>query len=211
MATPPARIWLRDMTRDDVSAVKRIESAAYEDAWPARLFEKELSNGFAQYLAAVEETTDPPPAGPLTALKRALIGGTHERIVGFMGVWYMVDQLHLVTIAVDPAQQGRGIGRRLLLECFELALEAELNEIVLEVRESNARARALYEAFGFRKAGELNDYYKDNHETAIVMLSGSLSQARDRIASIREALYLEHRGVFEEPPRPAGHEASASD
>ena len=191
------RISLRDMTRDDVPAVKRIESAAYQDAWPARLFEKELANGFAQYVVAVEETADPPPAGPLTALRRAMFGGTHERIVGFMGVWYMVDQLHLVTIAVDPAQQRRGIGTRLLLEVFDLAMEAELNEIVLEVRESNDRARAMYEAFGFRKAGQLLDYYKDNHETAIVMLSGALSQAGERIEAIRDGLYAAHPGVFE--------------
>ena len=191
------RISLRDMTRDDVPAVKRVESAAYQDAWPARLFEKELANGFAQYVVAVEETADPPPAGPLTALRRAMFGGTHERIVGFMGVWYMVDQLHLVTIAVDPGQQRRGIGTRLLLEVFDLAMEAELNEIVLEVRESNDRARAMYEAFGFRKAGQLLDYYKDNHETAIVMLSGALSQAGERIAAIREGLYAAHPGVFE--------------
>ena len=191
------RISLRDMTRDDVPAVKRIESAAYQDAWPARLFEKELANGFAQYVVAVEETADPPPAGPLTARRRAMFGGTHERIVGFVGVWYMVDQLHLVTIAVDPGQQRRGIGTRLLLEVFDLAMEAELNEIVLEVRESNDRARAMYEAFGFRKAGQLLDYYKDNHETAIVMLSGALSQAGERIAAIREGLYAAHPGVFE--------------
>lgn len=197
MDTPSPRIVLREMTRDDVSAVQRIESAAYEDAWPSRLFEQELSNGFAQYLVAVEESTDPPPAGPFTALRRAMFGGTHERIVGFMGVWFMVDQLHLVTIAVDPSRQHRGIGTRLLLECFAIAIEAELNEIVLEVRESNARARTMYEGFGFRKAGELKDYYKDNHETAVVMLSGSLSQARDRIGAIRERLHQRHPGVFE--------------
>jgi ribosomal-protein-alanine N-acetyltransferase len=192
------------MTRADISAIERIESAAYEDAWPARLFEKELSNGFAQYLVAVEERTDPPPAGPISALKRAITGGSSGSLVGFMGVWYMVDQLHLVTIAVDPGWQGRGIGQRLLLECFDLAYEADLNEIVLEVRETNDRARTLYESFGFRKAGELKDYYKDNHETAIVMLSGALTSAHDRLASIRESLYLAHRGVFEGDPSASG-------
>lgn len=189
------RISLRDMTRADISVVKRIESAAYQDAWPARLFESELANGFAQYLVAVEASIEPPPTGAMATLKRALGGGPHGRIVGFMGVWYMVDQLHLVTIAVDPPHQGRGIGARLLIECFDLAFEADLNEIVLEVRESNAPARALYEAFGFRKAGELKDYYKDNHETAIVMLSGSLAQARDRIDAARERLALRHPDV----------------
>jgi len=198
MDTSPPRISLRDMTRADVSAVKRIESAAYEDAWPARIFDRELDNGFAQYVVAVEASADVPAGGPLTTLKRALTGGAHDHIVGFMGVWFMVDQLHLVTIAVDPREQGRGIGTRLLLECFAFAFEADLNEIVLEVRESNARARALYEAFGFRKAGELKDYYKDNHETAVVMLSGSLSQAHVRLDSIRERLFSQHPGVFED-------------
>ena len=113
-----------------------------------------------------------------------------------MGVWYMIDQLHLVTIAVDPGAQGRGLGQRLLLECLELAVEAELNEVVLEVRESNTRARALYEAFGFRKAGQLLDYYKDNHETAIVMLSGPLADAGPRLEAIRTRLGAEHPELF---------------
>jgi ribosomal-protein-alanine N-acetyltransferase len=197
METASPRISLRAMTGADIAAVERIESAAYQDAWPARLFEKELANGFAEYLVAVEATTQPPPSGAMATLRRALGGGAQDRIVGFMGVWYMVDQLHLVTIAVDPPHQGRGIGSRLLIECFDLAFEAELNEIVLEVRESNAPARAMYEAFGFRKAGELKDYYKDNHETAIVMLSGSLAQARDRLDAVRERLGARHPGLFE--------------
>jgi len=195
--TPPSRIVLREMTHTDIPAVKRIESAAYEDAWPARLFREELANGFAHYLVAVEQPSNQ-GGGRTMAVRRALLGRRRERIVGFMGVWYMVDQLHLVTIAVDPAQQGRGIGRRLLLECMELAMEAELNEVVLEVRESNARARALYEAFGFRKAGELRDYYKDNHETAVVMLSGSLEHAAARIATLRQELCAQYPGVFED-------------
>ena len=194
---PPQRIVLREMTRADIGAVRRIESEAYRDAWPSRLFEQELQNGFAQYLVAVERTTTPPPSGPISALRRAVRGGAHERVVGFMGVWYMVDQLHLVTIAVDPHHQGRGVGQRLMLECFRLALEAELTEIVLEVRESNTPARTLYERFGFRKAGELKDYYKDNHETAVVMLSGNLHHARERIDAIQRELRDRHPGVFE--------------
>jgi len=182
MNPPPTPVVLREMTPDDIPEVQRIESAAYQDAWPARLFAKELENAFAQYLVAVER-----PGG----------GEEGERIVGFMGVWYMIDQLHLVTIAVDPTRQGRGLGQRLLLECLDLAREAELNEVVLEVRESNARARALYESFGFRKAGELRDYYKDDHETAFVMLSGPLANADDRLDAIRSQLKGEHPELFE--------------
>ncbi|MDA1010301.1 MAG: ribosomal protein S18-alanine N-acetyltransferase [Chloroflexi bacterium] len=184
MDPTPASVSLREMTPEDIPSVQRIESAAYEDAWPARLFAQELENAFGHYLVAVERT-----------------GGRGEapedgRIVGFMGVWFMTDQLHLVTIAIDPAHQGRGLGQRLLLECLDLAREAELNEVVLEVRESNARARALYDAFGFRRAGELRDYYKDNHETAIVMLSGPLTDAGPRLDAIRARLQDEHPELF---------------
>ncbi|MEX1021938.1 MAG: ribosomal protein S18-alanine N-acetyltransferase, partial [Dehalococcoidia bacterium] len=192
-------VLLRDMARADIRAVRRIESAAYEDAWPSRVFEQELDNGFAHYRVAVERTHDAPASGPLSALKQRVFGVDHERILGFLGVWYMVDQLHLVTIAVDPARQGEGIGQRLMLECLDLALEADLNEVVLEVRVTNERARRLYERFGFRQAGILKDYYQDNHEDAAVMLSGPLDSdaARARRATLRTALEAAHPALFE--------------
>jgi len=210
-STPGTRITLRDMTRADVRAVRRIESAAYEDAWPARAFDAEIANAFACYRVAVEApagtSTPPPPRGPIEALRRRLTRRAHtDRIVGFMGVWYMHDQMHLVTIAVDPTQQGRGIGARLLLECLDLAREAELPEVVLEVRVSNARAQALYERFGFRRAGTLIAYYKDNNEDAYVMLSGRLDDplAIARHAALRETLRA--HGLFEDLDTPRSTE-----
>ena len=83
-------------------------------------------------------------SGPIAALRRRLSRRVAmDRIVGFMGVWYMQDQMHLVTIAVDPTQQGRGIGARLLLDCLDLARDAELQEVVLEVRGAGASLTAL--------------------------------------------------------------------
>ena len=169
------RISMRDMTPGDLRAVRRIESAAYEDAWPARVFDQELQNQFAHYRVAIERAgSDEGDGGVWRALRRRFGGHVDGRIVGFMGAWYMVDQLHLVTIAVDPRDQGRGIGQRLLLDCFDLAFAAELPAIVLEVRESNDRARQLYRSFGFRDTGRLRAYYQDNDEDAIVMLAEGL-------------------------------------
>ncbi len=199
-ATTASRILLRDMAHRDIRAVRHIESAAYQDAWPSRIFENELENDFAHYRVLERVEPRESPSGVLPALRRALgRGRAGDRILGFMGVWYMMDQLHLVTIAVDPADQGRGIGQRLLLDCFDLAREAELGEIVLEVRESNQRARDLYQYFGFRQAGVLKDYYKDNHEDAVVMLSGPLDtpEAIARLDSIRAALREAHPALFE--------------
>ena len=200
-ATPDTRITLRDMTRADVRLVRRIESSAYQDAWPARAFDAELANAFARYRVAVEEPTNldatPAPRGAIATLRQRLMRRAHRpRIVGFMGVWYMQDQMHLVTIAVDPAQQSRGIGARLLLDCVDLARDAELREVVLEMRVSNARAQSLYERFGFRRAGTLLAYYKDNDEDAHVMLSGPLDAPATvlRHAMIRDDLRA--RGTF---------------
>ena len=211
-ASNATRIVLRDMTRADIRAVRRIESAAYEDAWPARAFDAELANAFARYRVAIEEPATasdeperPGARGAIATLRRRLMRRTQrDRIVGFIGVWYMQDQMHLVTIAVDPTQQGRGIGARLLLECMDLAREAELPEVVLEVRVTNERAKALYERFGFHRAGTLLAYYKDNGEDAHVMLSGPLDAAESQLrhTTIRDALRA--RGVFADldTPRP---------
>ena len=208
---PATRITLRDMTRTDIRTVRRIESAAYQDAWPARAFDAELANAFARYRVAVEAPIDPPaqPARGTLAMLRRLAGRAEpQRIVGFMGLWYMQDQMHLVTIAVDPAQQSRGIGARLLLECIDLARAAELPEVVLEVRVTNVRAQQLYQRFGFRRAGTLIAYYKDNHEDAHVMLSGALADPALvlRHDVIRDG--LRERGTFTDldDPRPASDE-----
>lgn len=151
---------IRLMTEGDLDAVRAIEVAAYgTDAWTRRTLEDELVNGFSSYLVAEA------PSG---------------RVAGFAGVWFMRDQLHLVTIAVDPAFQRLGIASRLLLNCLEQARDAEMPSVVLEVRESNAPAQALYERFGFRKLGRLRKYYKDNDEDALVMETPSLDDEAQR-------------------------------
>jgi ribosomal-protein-alanine N-acetyltransferase len=167
MTTDPT-IRIREMIEDDLDDVRAIEEAAYgTDAWTRRALKDELINGFSSYIVA----------------QRA-----DGRVAGFAGVWFMRDQLHLVTIAVDPAQQRRGIASRLLLNCLEQARAAEMPSVVLEVRESNTSAQALYERFGFRTLGRLRKYYKDDGEDALVMETPSLEDEdqRRRIAELAE-------------------------
>ena len=144
---------LHNMQSDDVDLVRDIESEAFQDAWPLRIFEAELENGFAQYRVVKGETTN-----------KGL-----EEMLGYSGVWFMVDQLHLVTIAVRPIYQKLGIGERLLFDVLEQARSSALQKIILEVRQSNLPAQALYRKFGFVKIGELPHYYQDDDETAVVM------------------------------------------
>lgn len=151
---------IRPMLEDDLDAVREIEEAAYgTDAWSRRTLEDELINGSSSYLVAEA------PNGS---------------IVGFAGVWFMRDQVHLVTIAVDPPFQRLGIAARLLLSCLELAREAEMPSLVLEVRASNTAAQRLYERFGFRRLGRLRQYYKDDGEDALVVETPSLDDEAHR-------------------------------
>ena len=151
-------IAIRPLAPADVSEARRVEDAAYGAASPRTPFERELRNGLADYLAAV-----PADAG--------------GAILGLAGVWYTRGQLHLVTLAVDPARQGRGIGRALLRAVLGLAAAAELDSVALEVRASNRRALRLYERFGFRRAGRLRGFYGAGGEDAVVMLLDGLAAA----------------------------------
>ena len=88
-----------------------------------------------------------------------------------------------------PEYQRRGLAQALLLAVCELAVDAEVDSIALEVRSSNERAQRLYELFGFRHHGRLRSYYRDNGEDALVMLLDGLGtpQGRERLSQQRAA------------------------
>jgi ribosomal-protein-alanine N-acetyltransferase len=169
---------------------------------PGTPFERELRNGLAQYVVAVEQADEQPPEeapnGFLHSVRRLFARSREQRLLGFAGVWYTTKQLHIVTVAVEPSEQGRGIGQRLLFECHRLALEADLPTIALEVRVSNERAQRLYEWFGFNRAGTLRGYYSDNGEDALVMLTPELRDAAfaARIFELREQHRARYGGSF---------------
>ena len=201
VATTERLISLRNMTPADLRAVRRIEAAAYGNVRPRTPFERELHNGLAHYLVAVERPLDGDSAadpshgrasrrGLFAPLRRLLSPDRNrsEDILGFVGLWFTVDQLHIVTIAVDPGRQGQGVAQRLLFACHEVAASSDLGSIALEVRASNARAQRLYEHFGFRATGTLRRYYSDNGEDAVVMLTDDVAttEGERRLAALRD-------------------------
>ncbi len=91
------------------------------------------------------------------------------RLVGYVCLWEVADELHITNIAVHPSARRRGIGRALLGQLLDDARGRALRLVILEVRPSNAAARALYESFGFRVVGRRRGYYYDTGEDALVM------------------------------------------
>jgi ribosomal-protein-alanine N-acetyltransferase len=141
-----------DMRLTDVEQVHEIERLSFATPWPAHAFEQELrGNRLARYVVA-----------------RTGVGG-EERVVGFAGVWLMVDEAHITTFGVHPDWRRQGVGRRMLLRLYDLSVELRAARMTLEVRVSNTAAQALYQRFGFGIAGTRSRYYSDDGEDAYVM------------------------------------------
>jgi ribosomal-protein-alanine N-acetyltransferase len=147
------------MQASDIAQVHEIERLSFSTPWPAYAFEQELrGNRLARYVVARAET----PEG--------------QRVVGFAGVWMMVDEAHITTFGVHPGWRRQGVGRSLLLQLMELALELGARRMTLEVRVSNTPAQELYRRFGFAVAGTRQRYYTDDGEDAFVMTTPDLDR-----------------------------------
>lgn len=94
-----------------------------------------------------------------------------DQVVGFAIFALVLDEASLLNIAIDPACQGRGLGRGLLEHCLQTVTTLGARECYLEVRVTNARAQRLYSSMGFEVIGGRKDYYpaKQGREDALVM------------------------------------------
>jgi ribosomal-protein-alanine N-acetyltransferase len=171
------------MTLADLEAVHAIERASFSVPWPDEAYRNELlTNRLASYVVA--------RAG--------------ETIVGFGGLWVMVDEAHITTFAVDPRWRRRGVGEWMLLALLDRATERHAREATLEVRLSNMPARRLYEKYGFRPVGIRPRYYSDNGEDALIMTTDPLDSApvRERLAGLRAVLEARPIDLDELPDEP---------
>ena len=85
--------------------------------------------------------------------------------------WHLVvDEVHVLKVAVAPAWRGQGIASRLLERCFTLSVEQGAKSAHLEVRPSNIAAIELYQKLGFELVGRRPKYYTDSKEDALLMM-----------------------------------------
>lgn len=138
---------IEPMIRTDLPDVVRIEQRCYPAPWNAHAYETELNNANACYFVA-------------------RFGSV---VVGYAGMWVIMDEAHITTVAVDPEFRGRKIGSRLLLGLLEEAWLRGATRATLEVREHNEQAKRLYARYGFKQAGIRKKYYSDNQENALIL------------------------------------------
>ncbi len=142
------QVAFRKMTLRDVKDVYEIEKQSFTLPWTKEAFEQEmLKNEFAYYVLAE----------------------TDEGIVGFCGMWLVMDEAHITNIAILPSQRGKKLGEALMSAAMDTAKERGAKLMTLEARVSNLVALNLYRKLGFQNGGIRKGYYTDNQEDAIVM------------------------------------------
>lgn len=140
-------VTLSLMDKSDLNDVLEISTLSLKESWSLDSFSKELTNPLAKYIVARNE----------------------EKIIGFAGIWIIVDEGHITNIAVHPDYRKNGVGSKLVNSLIENSKKWGCNALTLEVRASNIAAQHLYKKYGFEEEGIRKNYYNDNNEDAIIM------------------------------------------
>jgi ribosomal-protein-alanine N-acetyltransferase len=123
-------------------------------------------------------------------------------LVGYAGFWQIEDEAHISTITVHPKWRGNKLGELLLWKMIDLAIHDGADKVTLEVRVSNAVAKALYKKYRFRKVGKRRNYYRDNNEDAHVMMLEPLDdEFMAQFDAFGKALY-NRAHIIDHLPRP---------
>lgn len=157
------------MRVEDIGDVLRVEAQCFSTIWPRNAFQNELTeNKLAHYF----------------------VGRAEDAIIAYGGLWVILEDAHITTVAVDPAFQGGGHGERMLIKLLDEAIERGASWVTLEVRESNRTAQNLYKKYGFTVVNTRRGYYSDNDENALVMWAGNLKGTiyRNRLNALKESM-----------------------
>lgn len=140
-------IEIRQMTRAHVPQVAELEKICFADPWSERSVASELENPLSYWLVALE-------------------GGT---VAGYVGSQTVLGETDMMNVAVRPEFRRQGIAEALILVLIEDLKALQSHCLTLEVRDSNASARALYEKLGFLEVGRRKNYYRNPREDALIL------------------------------------------
>lgn len=135
------------MTPADIEAVINIERHTFNPPWSESMFREELSNSHS----------------------RCLVFKTDKDIVSFMCFWIILDEAHLLNIAVHPVYRRLGVGSHMVERLEKICRNDGAKRIILDVARKNNAARVLYKKSGFNSIGFRKRYYPAIDDDAIVM------------------------------------------
>lgn len=132
----------------DIDAISSLEKICFTVPWSRDSIARELTeNDMAFYIVAE----------------------LNGQVVGYAGMWHIVDEAHITNVAVLPEQRNKHIATAIIAVMIQFSEEKGIRRFTLEVRSSNEPAKALYRNFGFKEEGLRKGYYEDNGEDAVIM------------------------------------------
>lgn len=139
-------IVINKMSLSHLSKIKDDLTSNFDDFWTYSVFETELQNPNSQYFVALID----------------------DEIVGFAGIWKVLDEIHITNIVTKISKRHMGIASKLIEKLIETSKAEHASILTLEVNETNTNAIKLYEKYNFKKIGLRKNYYGQN-ENAIIM------------------------------------------
>ena len=146
-----SEIIIRKMMEEDLAQVCEIEKENFSMPWSEKSFLESMVREDTVFLTAIPE----------------------GEVAGYVGCYCIAGTGEITNVAVKDSMRRKGIGGLLLQKLYEEAALLECEEILLEVRESNAPAIALYTREGFAKAGIRKNFYEQPVENAVIMVRHS--------------------------------------
>jgi ribosomal-protein-alanine N-acetyltransferase len=153
----------------DIEPVRAIDEVAYPNPWSTATWRKELAAADRLHLVAIDS---------------GAVDG--DAVVGHAGLLFVLDEVHVTTVASADGREGEGIATALLVQLLTAARDHGATSATLEVRSADQRPQRLYSRFGFRPAGVRRDYYHDPADDGIVMWLHDLDGrvVADRLAEL---------------------------
>lgn len=141
---------VRSARMEDIDALVFIDHASFSIPWSKESLQTFVQDGLHRdcFVAVITEAP--------------------KRIIGYVAIQFVADEAEISNIAVCPDARGRGAGRAMLEKAVDSLFERGVEAIFLEVRESNAAAKKLYESCGFEPVGRRKDYYSNPLEDALL-------------------------------------------
>jgi len=141
----PSDISFRRALDEDASDIATIEALSFKTPWTYEMVLSEIKEPYSYFYLAVLD----------------------KKVIGYYGFLHILDELHILNVAVHPDFRGMGVGMALLNDLSKRALQLSARAITLEVRESNTAAKRLYERAGFTFSGVRPHYYMDKENALI--------------------------------------------
>jgi ribosomal-protein-alanine N-acetyltransferase len=160
--TPPP-FALEAATDDDVPALLAVERQCFSQPWTARNFRDALADPQQGLVLVLRGPAPPDDPG--------------RGVLAYCSFQTVVDEMHIHNLAVDPKQQGLGLGRRLLELSLAVGARRGAERALLEVRQSNWAAQRLYRSLGFQGVAVRRGYYTHPAEDALILEKRDLTTA----------------------------------